>query len=408
MDSQKIFTVTELNTYVKGMFDNDDILSSIFVKGEISNYKLHSSGNHYLTIKDEGGVVNAVMFRGYASKLRFNLENGMKIIAHGRAAVFVKSGQYQLYLDDITPDGIGALYVAYEQLKEKLYKEGLFDRTHKKPLPRFPSRIAIVTSPTGAAIRDMLRILGHRYPMAKVRLYPVRVQGDEAPAEICEGIAFINKYNLADLIITGRGGGSIEDLWAFNNECVARTIYESNIPVISAVGHEPDETISDYVADLRAATPSNAAELAVPNSAELYDAIISLDMRMKQSMRRNIALRKERLDIISNKRVLKNPIFYVQDKRMLFEHTLSRFDAAANSIIGEYRKRFIRLETMIDALDPEKVLKRGYSIVSDENGNIVKKSDSLSIGDVVKLKFGSGEALCRVENTFTEASNNGK
>jgi len=406
MDSQKIFTVTELNTYVKGLFDNDNLLSNIFVKGEISNYKLHSSGNHYLTIKDEGGVVNAVMFRGFASKLRFNLENGMKIIAHGRAAMFVKSGQYQLYLDDITPDGIGALYVAYEQLKEKLYKEGLFDRSHKKPIPRFPARIAIVTSPTGAAIRDMLRILGHRYPMAKIRLYPVRVQGDEAPAEICEGITFINRYKLADLIITGRGGGSIEDLWAFNDERVARTIYESDIPVISAVGHEPDETISDYVADLRAATPSNAAELAVPNSAELYDAVISCEMRIKQSMRRNIALKKERLDTISSKRVLKNPIYYVQDKRMLFEHTLNRFDSAANSIINKYRTRFIRLETMIDTLNPEKVLKRGYSIVSDEDGRIIKSTSTISEGDLVKIKFGSGEASCRVENILTEETVN--
>ncbi|NLD87210.1 MAG: exodeoxyribonuclease VII large subunit, partial [Clostridiales bacterium] len=273
MDTQRIFTVTELNSYIKDIFDKNDTLSDVFVKGEISNYKLHSSGNHYLTIKDEGGVLNAIMFRGYASKLLFNLENGMKIIAHGRTSVFIKGGQYQLIIDSIIPDGIGALYVAYEQLKEKLYKEGLFDKSKKKPIPRFPSRIAIVTSPTGAAIQDMLRILRRRYPLARIRICPVRVQGEEAPAEICEAISFINSYRLADVIIAGRGGGSIEDLWAFNSEDVARAIYASEIPVISAVGHEPDETISDYVADLRAATPSNAAELVVPDCSELHDLI---------------------------------------------------------------------------------------------------------------------------------------
>ena len=269
-EGQPVYTVTQVNGYIKNLLDRDGLLSGVFVRGEISNYKSYPSGHHYFSMKDEGGALRCVMFRREASRLRFRPENGMKVIAFGRVAVFPRDGQYQLYCSDLTPDGVGDLHVAFEQLKEKLFREGLFDPAHKKNIPRYPGRIALVTSSAGAAVRDMLRILGARYPLAKVLLLPVRVQGEEAAGEIASAIRYASAHALADLLITGRGGGSMEDLWCFNDERVARAIYDCTIPVISAVGHEPDVTIADFVADLRAATPSNAAELAVPDQNEIY------------------------------------------------------------------------------------------------------------------------------------------
>ena len=262
---QPVYTVAQVNSYIKAAMDKDPILSGLFIRGEISNFKTYPSGHSYFSLKDEGGSIRCVMFRREASRLRFRPENGMKVIAFGRITVFPRDGQYQLYCGELTPEGAGDLHVAFEQLKEKLFREGLFDASHKKPLPRYPERIALVTSPAGAALRDMLRILGARYPLASVVLLPVRVQGAGAPEEIAAALRYASVHRIADLVITGRGGGSIEDLWAFNEEIVARAIYDCKIPVISAVGHEPDVTIADFVADLRAATPSNAAELAVPD-----------------------------------------------------------------------------------------------------------------------------------------------
>ena len=276
----KIYSVSEVNGYIKAQMDRDGLLAGLCIRGEISNYKVYPSGHHYFSLKDGGGAIRCVLFRGAASALRFRPENGMQVLATGRVTVFPRDGAYQLYCERLTPEGVGDLYVAFEQLKRKLQAEGLFDPAHKKPLPQFPGRIAIVTSAAGAAIHDMLRILGKRYPLTKVILLPVRVQGAEAPAEIAGAIRYVNRHQLADLIITGRGGGSMEDLWAFNDERVARMIYRSEIPVISAVGHEPDVTISDFVADLRAATPSNAAELAVPDQGELRERLLSLQTRL--------------------------------------------------------------------------------------------------------------------------------
>ena len=283
---QTIFAVSEVNEYIKNMLDTDERLNALFIRGELSNYKVYPSGHHYFTLKDETGALRCVMFRSSAVRLRFRPENGMKVIAFGRITVFPRDGAYQLYCADLTPDGVGDLHVAFEQLKAKLLEEGLFAREHKKPLPPFPHRIAIITSGAGATIMDMLRILGKRYPLSKVLILPVRVQGAEAPAEIAGAIRYANRWKIADVIITGRGGGSIEDLWAFNDERVARAIYASEIPVVSAVGHEPDVTISDFVADVRAATPSNGAELVAPDKEELRKRLAQTQARMAAAVER--------------------------------------------------------------------------------------------------------------------------
>ena len=325
---QKIFNVSEVNQYLKSLLDADRVLAGLTVRGEISNYKVYPSGHHYFSLKDSGGAIRCVMFRGPASALRFRPENGMQVLATGRVTVFPRDGAYQLYCERLTPEGVGDLYVAFEQLKEKLYKEGLFDPAHKLPLPPYPQRIAIVTSAAGAAIHDMLRILGKRYPLTKVILLPVRVQGAEAPAEIAGAIRYVNRHQIADLIITGRGGGSMEDLWAFNDERVARMIYLSQIPVISAVGHEPDVTISDFVADLRAATPSNAAELAVPDQGELRERISGLLSRLHQAETKRLKLWRQQADRLRDARVLQSPKNYLEDRRVLLDHQLSRLESA--------------------------------------------------------------------------------
>ena len=359
MDEQLILSVSEINAHIRALLSTDDILSSIHVRGEISNFKLHSSGHMYLTLKDAEGVLRAVMFRAAASRLAFRPENGMKVIAHGRVDVFGRDGQYQLYIDELIPDGVGALYVAYEQLKEKLSAESLFDPAHKKPVPRCPMKIALVTSPTGAAVRDMLRILKARWPIARVRIYPVRVQGTQAPGEICRGIEFINRYRLADLIITGRGGGSIEDLWAFNDEQVARTIFASQIPVISAVGHEPDFTISDFVADLRAATPSNAAELAVPDRMELAAQIEHMRARMIQAQRHQITTARQRVYTLAGKRILQDPKNYLAHRQMLLLHLTQRYEQAILRAAELRREKLAHAAGMMEALSPIRVLARG-------------------------------------------------
>ncbi len=286
MNESPVYSVTQVNQYIKGLLDQDQTMTALYVRGEVSNYKAYPSGHHYFSLKDAGGAIRCVMFRREAVSLRFRPENGMKVLAFGRVTVFPRDGQYQLYCSALTPDGVGDLHVAFEQLKQKLYEEGLFEAAHKKPLPRFPEKIALITSPAGAAVRDMLRILEARWPLAEVCIIPVRVQGAEAPGEIAGAIAWANQHRAADLLITGRGGGSMEDLWAFNEEIVARAIYASDIPIISAVGHEPDVTIADFAADLRAATPSNAAELAVPDQNEIYAGLWGLGDRLGRAMSR--------------------------------------------------------------------------------------------------------------------------
>lgn len=393
-------TVTELNNYIKGLLDRDDVLSEVCVRGELSNYKVYPSGHHYFTLKDSESSLRCVMFKGNAIKLRFNPENGMGVSVYGNVSVYPRDGAYQLYCSAIIPEGTGDLQIAFEQLKEKLSADGLFDRQYKKPLPIFPERIAIITSAAGAAVHDMIRILGQRWPMTKVLLLPVRVQGVEAPAEIAGAIKYANEFRLADLIITGRGGGSIEDLWAFNDEKVARAIFASDIPVISAVGHEPDVTISDYVADVRASTPSNAAELAVPDWREIAEYLDNLQIRNDQAMDKLLSRLSEKLDNLKTKPVLTDPTAHINNRKISLSHLSDRLCAAQERNISLRKQSFIRLASTLDAISPLRVLSRGYALVNDQDGQIIKSVDSLSAGDKIEVNFSDGLAQCSVESLY--------
>lgn len=400
--ADKILSVSEINEYIKGMLDGDKLLSRVYIRGELSNYKIYPSGHHYFTMKDEGGAIKCVMFKSSSAKLKFRPENGMKVIAFGRVTVYPRDGAYQLYCTELTPDGLGDLHLAFEQLKEKLYKEGLFDPSHKKPLPKYPQTIAIITSSAGAAVRDMLRILGKRYPLTKAVILPVRVQGTEAPAEIVGAIRYCNRHHIGDLIITGRGGGSIEDLWAFNDERVARAIYDSELPVISAVGHEPDVTIADYVADRRASTPSNAAELAVPDRAELLARLRGMEERLLQSEASRLAALRQRLEALASKRVLTDQLAYVQDKRMELLHVQRRLGDLSGAAVSRKRERFTALAASLDAMSPLKVLGRGYAMAQNGAGQILKSYREVTAGDTVTVTLGEGGFTCRVEEPFKE------
>lgn len=394
---QQIFSVTQVNQLIKSILDSVPQLGGICVRGEISNYKLYPSGHHYFTLKDAEGAIRCVMFRGQASRLRFRPENGMKVLAQGRVAVFPRDGTYQLYCENLSPDGVGDLHVAYEQLKEKLYREGLFDPAHKKPLPPYPGAIAIITSSAGAAVHDMIRILRRRYPIAAVKLLPVRVQGAEAPPEIVGAIRYANRYRVADLIITGRGGGSIEDLWAFNDERVARAIYDSEIPVISAVGHEPDVTIADFVADARAATPSHAAEMAVPDQRELLERLETMRSRMAQSQLRRLQLSRQRLASLAAKRALRDPMAFIDDKRMLLGYLQKNLCAAQSARLAQPRQRLASLAASLDAMSPLKVLGRGFALVTDGDGRLVRRAADAPPGRRVTVTLAEGQLKCLVE-----------
>lgn len=392
-------TVSELNQIIKSLVDGEPLLNRVCVRGELSNYKIYPSGHHYFTLKDAESSLRCVMFKSSASKLRFRPESGMGVTAFGRISVFPRDGAYQLYCSDLIPEGTGDLQIAYEQLKAKLAAEGLFDPRHKKPLPQYPKKIAIITSSAGAAVHDMIRILGRRWPMTKVMLLPVRVQGVEAPPEIVGAIRYANRHNVADLIITGRGGGSIEDLWAFNDERVARAIYESELPVISAVGHEPDVTISDYVADVRASTPSNAAEIAVPDEADIRALLANMSIRQTQAMRKSITRLSTRLDDFKGRRVLRDPMAYVDTKRSELDHVQDRLVAAAEKLCSANRHKFVALASALDAMSPLKVLSRGYAIASDAEGKLVKSVGDVAGGDVLSLSVSDGTIKCTVEES---------
>ena len=394
---RQIYTVSQVNGYLKELIDRDGFLSGVFVRGEISNYKTYPSGHHYFSMKDEGGAIRCVMFRREASRLRFRPENGMKVIAFGRVAVFPRDGQYQLYCAELTPDGVGDLHVAFEQCKEKLYREGLFDPAHKKPLPRYPERIALVTSPVGAAVRDMLRILKARWPVAEVLLLPVRVQGAEAAREIAGAIRYASAHRLADVLITGRGGGSMEDLWCFNDEGVARAIYDSAIPVISAVGHEPDVTIADFAADLRAATPSNAAELAVPDKSEVAVELAHRGQRMAALLEGKLDRGRRDLARMEACRALRDPMAALQDRRMLLDYQGRRLAHGLTGAMAGKRERFARLAASLDALSPLKVLGRGYSLARTGAGEILSSVDQVENEDMFTLRLSDGTLDCRVE-----------
>ena len=392
-------TVSELNQIIKSLVDGEPLLNRVCVRGELSNYKIYPSGHHYFTLKDAESSLRCVMFKSSASKLRFRPESGMGVTAFGRISVFPRDGAYQLYCSDLIPEGTGDLQIAYEQLKAKLAAEGLFDPRHKKPLPQYPKKIAIITSSAGAAVHDMIRILGRRWPMTKVMLLPVRVQGVEAPPEIVGAIRYANRHKVADLIITGRGGGSIEDLWAFNDERVARAIYESELPVISAVGHEPDVTISDYVADVRASTPSNAAEIAVPDEADIRELLANMSIRQTQAMRKSITRLSTRLDDFKGRRVLKDPMAYVDTKRSELDHVQDRLVAAAEKLCSANRHKFVALASALDAMSPLKVLSRGYAIASDAEGKLVKSVGDVAGGDMLSLSVSDGTIKCTVEES---------
>lgn len=394
--AQNVLSVTQLNEYIRGKMDADPLLSQVAVRGEISNYKLYPSGHHYFTMKDENCALRCVMFKGNAVRLRFRPENGMKIIAMGKISVFPRDGAYQLYCTALTVDGVGDLHVAFEQLKKKLAAQGLFDPAHKKPLPRYPETIGIVTSSAGAAVHDMLRILRKRYPLSRVLLLPVRVQGVEAPGEIAAAIGYANRQKLADLLIVGRGGGSIEDLWAFNDEQVAYAIYHSEIPIISAVGHEPDVTISDYVADLRAATPSNAAELAVPDQDVLRQNLDSFGAAMATSLNRQIKAARQQLNILSQSPALCSPAGYLEQKMKSLEILKNRLTAAQNQSLGQKNARYIAVVSKLDAMSPLKVLTRGYAMAQTQDGRVLRSVSKVELGDRILVSLSDGKLSATV------------
>ena len=397
-----IYAVSEVNGLIKDLIDGTPQLSGLYIRGELSNYKIYPSGHHYFTLKDGQSALRCVMFKSSAMKLRFRPENGMQAVVFGRISVFPRDGAYQLYCTQLSPDGVGDLYVAFEQLKQKLQQEGLFDPAHKKPLPPYPQRIAIVTSGAGAAVHDMIRILRRRYPIAKVLLLPVRVQGAEAPPEIVGAIRYANRWKLGDVLITGRGGGSMEDLWAFNDERVARAIYASEIPVISAVGHEPDVTIADFVADARASTPSNAAEIAVPDQVELLRWLRGAGERMARSETARLETARQRLTALAAKRVMTDGMAYVQDKRLDLDHLQQRLGDVTGAVLGRHRQKFAALAASLDAMSPLAVLGRGYAVARDEQGKILKSWRETAPGSRVSVTLGEGGFTAVVDKPYTK------
>ena len=394
--AQQVLSITQLNTYIQGKLDGDPMLGAVAVRGEISNYKLYPSGHHYFTLKDESSALKCVMFKGNATRLRFRPENGMKVLAMGKVSVFPRDGAYQLYCNAMAMDGVGDLYAAFEQLKKKLASQGLFDQAHKKPIPKFPGTIGIITSSAGAAIHDMLRILRKRYPLTKVRLIPVRVQGAEAPGEIASAIRYANYYKLADLLIVGRGGGSIEDLWAVNDELGAHAIYQSDIPVISAVGHEPDVTISDFVADLRAATPSNAAELAVPDRESLSQTLDAMSTAMASALNRQLRSARQHLNVLSRSAALQSPTGYLEQRRQSLSGLKTRLVSAQRQNISLKKHRYVALTSKLDAMSPLKVLTRGYAITQKEDGTMLRSVSQVASGDHIQIRLQDGALIARI------------
>lgn len=415
-----VLTVSQLNNQIKSLLESNPSFHNVFVAGEISNYKPHPSGHHYLTLKDEGAAISAVMFRSDAARLRFRLQNGMKVIARGRISSYPKSGQVQIYLSEIMPDGAGALHLAFEQLKAKLYAEGLFNDSRKKPLPMPPRSIALVTAESGAAVRDMVRILGRRWPLARVRIFPALVQGAGAPQSLCRALALVNRLGEDDLIITGRGGGSLEDLWAFNDESVARAIAASRIPVISAVGHEPDVTIADFVADLRAPTPSGAAELAVPEQEGVREWLRQLSGQIENRYVRTLDARRQKLALLEARLAAHSPAHTLAEKRGALERQTERLTRAFENRIAERRlsvdllsdraaslarqrvtaarQRYERAVVGLDAMSPLRVLGRGYAMAT-RDGAAVNDAAALKRGDRLSVRFAKGSAECVVEKT---------
>lgn len=397
-----VITVSQLNRYVKSLLEGDPNLTSVYVSGEISNFTNHyKSGHLYMSLKDEGAVVKAVMFRGSASKLRFEPQNGMKVIARARVSLYDKDGAYQIYIEEMQPDGVGALQVAFEQLKAKLAAEGLFDQGRKRPLPRYPGRIGVITSPTGAAVRDILNVLGRRFPLAQVVFVPVLVQGDGAPPQLVDALQRLNEAEAADVIIIGRGGGSIEELWAFNDERVARAVAASAIPVISAVGHETDFTICDFAADLRAPTPSAAAELAVPDQQQLLEYLTQRQWTLRRDMEHTLERETKRLTALKERRCLSTPLFLVEEQGMRLDYLTRALAAAGTVAVGGADKRLAALTAKLDALSPLKVLSRGYAMALREDHPLTSV-EQVAAGDTLTMRLADG----RVDCTVTDVAKN--
>ena len=390
MEERPILTVSQVNLYIKRVLDHDIYMSDVTVKGEISNFKLHSSGHMYMSLKDDKGVMRAVMFRGACAKLKFRPENGMKIIASGRVTVYERDGQYQLYINSMEQEGIGALHISFEELKRKLLEEGLFDESKKKPLPKYPKKIGVVTAPTGAAIRDIINILSRRFSYSDIVLYPVLVQGENSADSIVEAIRYFNREKNVDVMIVGRGGGSIEDLWSFNEEKVARAIFASEIPIVSAVGHEIDFTISDFVADLRAPTPSAAAELVVPDQTELIEKFGNVYNRLSMCAKRIIENRRLMLKNCTDKPVIKNPIIKIDDKKIYIDNLSHRFEMAVK-MISERKKQALSLNiSKLDGLSPLGTIARGFSVASGSDG-VIKSVKQVKSGDEISITVSDGK-----------------
>lgn len=396
VNERKALSVTQINLYIKEVISRDDILSDVLVKGELSNFKAHSSGHMYMSLKDESGVMRAVMFRSAAARLNFRPQNGMKVIAHGRVAVYERDGQYQLYIDDMQQEGQGDLYAAFEQLKKKLAAEGLFDPKHKKPLPKYPKKVGVVTASTGAAIRDIINVLSRRFSYSDVVLYPVLVQGENSAASIVSAIEYFNATNLADVLIVGRGGGSIEDLWSFNEEVVARAIYDSRIPIVSAVGHEIDFTISDFVADLRAPTPSAAAELVVPSQIELNEKFNNVYRMLYRQAMQVIERGRMRVERCSDRPVFKNPVSKINDERQYLDSLSHMFETACKAALRTKRQELAEAAAKLNGLSPLGTLGRGYSLTKDDSGRVVRSVSQVNSGDMINVTVADGDFSARV------------
>lgn len=400
-------TVTQLNRYLKGVLEADLNLKNIWVQGEISNLTMHGSGHIYLRLKDEEGIVSAVMFRSSASKLKFRPENGMKILAKGSISLFEKSGAYQLYISEMKQDGAGDLYVALEQLKKQLAEAGIFAESHKKPIPAIPEKIGVITSPTGAAVRDIIQITGRRFPLAEVIVYPAIVQGDQAPASLISGIEYFEQIEKVDVIIIGRGGGSIEDLWGFNSADLALAVYNCETPIVSAVGHETDFTICDFAADLRAPTPSGAAELVVPDMQDLLRRLDQDRKRLQSALSALVRHKRELLERYANAHIMRDPRAFTDRSFMILDHLNERLNSSISRRTVEHRNYLLTQIAKLDALSPLKVLQRGYSIAQTTDGEAIKCIDQIKTNDRILLRLGDGGASCRVEEVI-EGNNHGK
>lgn len=401
-------TVSQLNRYVRSLLDGDGNLRDLLLCGEISNFTNHyQSGHLYMTLKDEGAAVKAVMFRSQAIGLRFRPENGMRVIVRARVSLYEKDGAYQLYIDEMQPDGAGALQIAFEQLKRRLAEEGLFDEGRKRSLPLYPQRIGVITSPTGAAVRDIMNVLGRRYPLGQVIFIPVLVQGENAPADLCRALHTFadmkanNDLQTPDVIIIGRGGGSLEELWAFNDETLARTVASMPIPVISGVGHETDFTICDFVADLRAPTPSAAAELAVPDREELLHRVQRLQNALVSGLTAFSDRKRLQLQQLCERRCLSQPLFYVEERTMQLDYMVRAFSASSAATVSRCGNRLVGLVGKLDAMSPLRVIARGYAVATEGN-RVITSANDLSVGSAVQLQFYDGKATCRVEEITTK------